>query len=617
MRKSRKWIGIVLAGLLMVVSPCASLHAQGVPSGTVGWYNGDCQPGIPSQSNWYISSTSYSVLFDDFVVPDGGWTIAGVFAHSQMTSTGVTEAVWQIRSGMSVGNGGTLVAIGRNPATQTQTAATVDGSHVYLIQVNGLSLTLAPGSYWLSVAPVTANAQSYLCPTLGAGAIGNPPGNDGQAFGYLTGTGGLFTPAQATGAGGASGDFSLGVLLPVQPPASAWSDDVASLTQQIETFNSLPFPGIGLSDFNANAAALSSNSPTMTDAQIRTGIQALVASIEIPHTDLEWPYPPPFRYLPLSFYWFDDGIYITAAPEQYRILLGDRVVSVGRLSIDEATSKLTALVPHDNDSWTKYLIPLSKLPNTDFLFGTGVTDSTDSAQIQVSRRGDLRAGAGRRRPPPTTTASADVQALSPSQFPPMIQAYRGALPLYRQQPNKNYWATVIDGGATVYFQYNSCNEDPTLASADFLAQLNRTLAGNGVERLIVDMRNNTGGLATILDPWIKVIRSSRFNQPGRLYVIVGRATFSAAMEASDFFRDETAAIFVGEPTGGMPRFVLRRGDFGLPYFGIRVSYSSGVENAKDTDPTLVPDIQTGLTFEQYMNGDDPALDAILSIPPPQ
>ncbi len=68
---------------------------------------------------------------------------------------------------------------------------------------------------------------------------------------------------------------------------------------------------------------------------------------------------------------------------------------------------------------------------------------------------------------------------------------------------------------------------------------------------------------------------------------------------------------------GMPRFVLRKGDFGLPYFGIRVSYSSGVENAKDTGPTLVPDIQTGLTFEQYMNGDDPALDAILSIPPPQ
>jgi hypothetical protein len=88
------------------------------------------------------------------------------------------------------------------------------------------------------------------------------------------------------------------------------------------------------------------------------------------------------------------------------------------------------------------------------------------------------------------------------------------------------------------------------------------------------------------------------------------------MEACDRFRDETAAIFVGEPTGGKPQFVLRQGDFGLPYFGIRVSYSRGVEAATDPGPTLMPDTLTGLTFEQYMNGEDPALDAILSIPPP-
>ena len=611
------WIRTILAGLLIVVSPCASLHAQGMPNGIVGWYNGDWQPAIAGEGNWYASAQSFARAYDDFVVPDGGWTIVGVFAHTSMTSTGVTQASWEIRSGVSAGNGGTLVASGLSPATQTQTAVVGGGSYVYLIEVDGLSVTLAPGKYWLSVAPVTGNTQSYLCATLGMNAIGDPPGNDGQAF-YYAGSSYFFTPLQQTGAGGTSGDFSLGVLVPVQPapPVSAWSTDLASLTQQIETLNSTPFPGISVADFNANAAALSSNSPTMSDAQIRTGLQALVASIEIPHTDVEWPYPSPFRYLPLSFYWFDDGIYITAAPRQYQSLLGGRVISVGRLSIDDATSRLTALVPHDNDSWPKYLIPSNKLPNTDFLFGTGVTDSTDSAQIRVARRANLRLDTGQLQPPSSNPVGVAVQALSQSQFPPMIQAYQGNLPLYRQQPNKNYWATVIDGGATVYFQYNSCKEDPTLASADFLAQLNQMLAGNGVERLIVDMRNNTGGSAAILDPWVEVIRSSRFNQPGRLYIIVGRATFSAAMEACDRFRDETAAIFVGEPTGGKPQFVLRQGDFGLPYFGIRVSYSRGVEAATDPGPTLMPDILTGLTFERYMNGEDPALDAILSIPPP-
>ena len=35
--------------------------------------------------------------------------------------------------------------------------------------------------------------------------------------------------------------------------------------------------------------------------------------------------------------------------------------------------------------------------------------------------------------------------------------------------------------------------------------------------------------------------------------------------------------------------------------------------AKDYSNTLMPDIPAGLTFQQYMNGEDPALDAILGI----
>jgi hypothetical protein len=53
----------------------------------------------------------------------------------------------------------------------------------------------------------------------------------------------------------------------------------------------------------------------------------------------------------------------------------------------------------------------------------------------------------------------------------------------------------------------------------------------------------------------------------------------------------------------------------LPYYGIRVSYSNGTESANLTGPTLIPDIQTGLTFSDYLNGMDPALNAILAIRP--
>ncbi len=208
------WIRVVLAGLLLVLSPGASLHAQWMSNGTVGWYNGDWQPGIPSPGNWYASAQSFQRIYDDFVVPDGGWTIVGVFAYSDMTSTGVTQASWEIRSGVSAGKSGTVVVFGLSPTTQTQSVV-VDGSYVYLIRVDGLSVTLAPGKYWLSVAPVTADNHSYLCTTIGLNAIGNPAGNDGQAFLNSPGSGSFFTPVQATGQGGTSGDFSLGVLVSV------------------------------------------------------------------------------------------------------------------------------------------------------------------------------------------------------------------------------------------------------------------------------------------------------------------------------------------------------------------------------------------------------------------
>jgi len=250
------------------------------------------------------------------------------------------------------------------------------------------------------------------------------------------------------------------------------------------------------------------------------------------------------------------------------------------------------------------MIPGNKLNNADFLFGMGLIPGTESASFQVeTAAGDI--------------VSTDVKSYGQMLLPRQIPLPQDNLPLYRQHDDRNYWFTLIDQGATLYFQYNSCMEDPKQPSAEFFQELNAFLALDVVQRVVLDMRNNQGGFSSILSPWIDAIESSRFNQQGRLYVIVGRATFSAAMEATDWLHDRTNAIFVGEPTGAKPQFQLRRGDFPLPNFDIRVSYSHGVESAKDSGPTLIPDIPTGLTFQQFRKGVDPALDAILAIPIPQ
>ena len=591
-----------LAALVAVLLLAPGLRSQKASEPTVGWYNGERKFGIPGYANWYASSSKNVRTYDDFVVPNGGWTVVAVFSNNSFyNAPPVREACWEIRTGVSADMSGTVVATGIGPATQTLNADTND----YRIQVSGLNVALAPGRYWLSVVPVgPTTGQSFVSATLGVNAVDDPRRNNAGA---LNGT---FAPITLTGTGGTSSEFSQGLLIngpapnAKAPPSSAdqWRSDIATLSSQMPVLYGLPFPGIRKEDWLAKAADLTKRIPSLTDAEIRTRLMDLVASIGDPHTDVAWPSNMQFHVVPINFYWFDDGIYVTGAAAQYQKMLGAKLVSVGATSIGDAFRKLSALVPHENDQWLKKRVPQFELPNADYLFGTGLIPSTDKvAMTTQTAAGEI--------------VASDIPTVLQTRAPRMLSLTTAGPPLYRQHTDRNYWASVIDNGATLYFQYNSCMEDTKQPSSEFFAELKPMMADPHVERIVLDMRFNSGGFTSILSPWIEEIRKSRFNQKGRLYVIVGRATFSAAMEASNHLHDRTAAIFVGEPTGAKPQFKLRRGDFALPYYGIRVSYANGTESANLTGPTLIPDIQTGLTFSDYVKGVDPALNAIQAIRP--
>jgi hypothetical protein len=184
--------------------------------GAIGWYNGDWQQGIPGLANLFSSKTQFARVYDDFVVPEGGWTVVAVFSGNSMNISGVTKAAWEIRKDMAPGNGGRIVGAGTSRATQTRIPAgppSRDGLAAYRIQVSGIRVVLAPGRYWVSVAPVGRGA-SFANATVGRNAIGNPPGDNGHA---LFSTSDLeFQEAATIGHGGQFGfakDFSQGVIL--------------------------------------------------------------------------------------------------------------------------------------------------------------------------------------------------------------------------------------------------------------------------------------------------------------------------------------------------------------------------------------------------------------------
>jgi hypothetical protein len=185
------------------------------------WYNGD----FDGRNGGNISNNPgfQSNIYDDFNVGGPGWMVTGVFGNVLTQQGGDFTALnWEIRSGVSVGSGGTLVASGTGAPTNTLTGGSGFGYTEYKVRVTGLNVNLAPGTYWLGLGVVSASGvnNQFMSTTSGANAIGTPPGNNGNSFWNSSSFGFNWVDVQ-TVLGAGTWDFSMGVEAnPVPEPAS-------------------------------------------------------------------------------------------------------------------------------------------------------------------------------------------------------------------------------------------------------------------------------------------------------------------------------------------------------------------------------------------------------------
>ncbi len=170
----RSWCSgsfLVVLSLFIFAAPAAA---------TTLWYNGDFN-GVDSWTNGTYVAGQPSIIsrvYDDFIVPVGGWHVTEVWSNN-LLSGNFTQAEWSIRSGVSAGNGGTLVASGTGSFTPVATGRSGFGNNEYTVKVTGLDIFLAQGTYWLSVAPINANPSASdvdsITTTSGANAVGSHP----------------------------------------------------------------------------------------------------------------------------------------------------------------------------------------------------------------------------------------------------------------------------------------------------------------------------------------------------------------------------------------------------------------------------------------------------------
>jgi hypothetical protein len=163
-------------------------------------------------------------------------------------------------------------------------------------------------------------------------------------------------------------------------------------------------------------------------------------------------------------------------------------------------------------------------------------------------------------------------------------------------------------------QYNSVQRLPW---TPLLAALRRRAARADVERVVLDLRHNGGGNNTTYGALLQALRRQPFNRARRLYVLLGRMTFSAAANFATDVDRQTNAIFVGEPMGGGLNFYSPEGRFvtlsRLP-IAMAVPISITYWELAPGDPrlTIRPEISAPLSSSDYFSGRDPALRAAVA-----
>lgn len=83
------------------------------------------------------------------------------------------------------------------------------------------------------------------------------------------------------------------------------------------------------------------------------------------------------------------------------------------------------------------------------------------------------------------------------------------LPFYRKNADRNYWQEYIEASKTIYFNYNACREMESESVQDFGNRLIHFIETSPAEKLVIDLRNNTGGNSTLLDPFINAWKSAK------------------------------------------------------------------------------------------------------------
>lgn len=349
-----------------------------------------------------------------------------------------------------------------------------------------------------------------------------------------------------------------------------WKEDITYFLNEMPKVHINPFHTTSKETFEKFAYDLIKRMPAMNDNEILTEITKMTAMISDGHTamnmfgfhDRNIQSAINLHIFPLRFYLFPDGLYVIAAAPQYKLLKGSKILKINGKSIEEVLNKIKPIVPRDNEYSLKSNIPYY-LVIPEFLSGLGIIKDINEMEVTAATQDGKKEA--------VKISSIEIRNIDHS---PELSDNKG-LPLYMRNDEKNYWFEYLGESKTLYINYKRVLIDSSESPENFCKRIKECVISNDIDKTVIDIRDNGGGNNGTCQPFVNLISDNpKINRLGKLFIIIGRKTFSAASYLTTKLEFNTKAIFIGEPTGASPNHYGDNRPLILPNSKLEIRLSS-------------------------------------------
>jgi hypothetical protein len=419
--------------------------------------------------------------------------------------------------------------------------------------------------------------------------------------------------------------------IPDYPPArgrqEGWAQDLEALSTRFLDLDHSFSPG-ERALFLERLADTRDHLAELSDDQVIVRMASAVALAHNAHTRLYLlRNRTELRRMPIRLWWFSDGLYVIRASPEHRDLLGCRIETIGGTAARLARDRVAPLFA-GTPSWTDYLSVYS-LTSPEALHGLGIIPSAETVTYGISHCPSTARSRITLRPLPLARSSDSYEAwwdLTP-RHPGIDSTWAhvlgsgGRLPLYLQNPLRNYWFEYLPSQRVLYFQYNRSDNEAVETTAQFGERLLAALERDHPATFVLDVRFNTGGNLELAAGLMKQLQERTRGMTR--FVITGRSTFSAGITAVASWRQAGSVTIVGEPVGDDLEFWAEGGNMRLPSSGFDAhfanqahSYSPAPCPTPDrcydlSSSSIDPDLPASASWSDYMLRRDPAMAAVL------